>query len=907
MPKIFIENVPYEIKEGQNLLQACLSLGFDIPYFCWHPVLNSVGSCRQCAVKAFKDEHDTRGRIVMSCMTAAEDGTRISIDDPEVKRFRAAVIQWLMLNHPHDCPVCDEGGECHLQDMTVMTGHVYRKTRFKKRTFQNQDMGPFIHHEMNRCIQCYRCVRFYRDFAGGKDLEVFGVHDRLYFGRFRDGPLENYFSGNLVEICPTGVFTDGTLRRHYTRKWDLQTAPSVCIHCGLGCNTIPGERYGTIRRILNRYNKEVNGYFLCDRGRFGYEFINGDRRVRQILWRSGEDTPQEQVSRDRAMDLAATIFEQSSRVVGIGSPRASLESNYALKQLVGSANFSIGVSAKDQDLLVRAYEILRNGPARSASLEDVTQADAVLILGEDVANTGPMMALYLRQASRNHFLEEADDLEIARWNARQVQHVIRERKGPFFVASPYGTKLDCLATETFRGAPQDIARFGFTVAHALDEPAPAPEDMDHDSRCLAESVASSLRNTKRPLIVSGVTGGKRSVLEAAANIARALVTRGIDCQLAFLVPECNSAGISLMGGMPIEDAVSAIRNGEADTLIVLENDLYRRLGAAEVDRCLDSVKHLIVVDHVKHRTSDRADLILPAGTFAESDGTLINNEGRAQLFYQVFPGDGENRSSWQWIRDLMARLGRPEGDSWNHWDDIFAAMTHDLEPLSRLSNFKLPETYKLHGQKIPRQPHRYSGRTAMHANVTVHEEPPPQDPDSALSFSMEGRLDIEDAPLTPRYWSPSWNSVQALNKFQDEIRGNTKGNGFGQRIIEPKVDVGQAYFAEYPEPFDPNVNEWLVVPAYHIFGSEELSSLGPSVAHRSPVVTVGLNPADAERRGLGEGDKAVLDIEGLAYSLTVRLMPDLAPGLAAIPPYLESLGLLPSDAWIRVRRDDERQ
>ena len=240
MPVIYVENKPYEVATGQNLLQACLGLGFNIPYFCWHPSLGSVGACRLCAVKQFKDENDIKGKIVMSCMTPANDGVRISISDPEAVKFRKAVLEWLMVNHPHDCPVCDEGGECHLQDMTLMTGQVYRRYRFKKRTHRNQDLGPYVKHEMNRCIQCYRCVRFYRDYAGGRDLNVFCWHDSVYFGRHKDGALESQFSGNLIEVCPTGVFTDKTLAEHYTRKWDLQTAPSICAHCGLGCNTSPG-------------------------------------------------------------------------------------------------------------------------------------------------------------------------------------------------------------------------------------------------------------------------------------------------------------------------------------------------------------------------------------------------------------------------------------------------------------------------------------------------------------------------------------------------------------------------------------------------------------------------------------------------------------------------------------------
>jgi predicted molibdopterin-dependent oxidoreductase YjgC len=170
MATIHVDGKALEVNGADNLLQACLSLGLDIPYFCWHPALGSVGACRQCAVKQYTDENDTRGRIVMSCMTPASDGTWISIDDEESKAFRASVVEWLMTNHPHDCPVCEEGGHCHLQDMTVMTGHNERRYRFTKRTHQNQDLGPFIAHEMNRCIACYRCVRYYKDYAGGTDL-----------------------------------------------------------------------------------------------------------------------------------------------------------------------------------------------------------------------------------------------------------------------------------------------------------------------------------------------------------------------------------------------------------------------------------------------------------------------------------------------------------------------------------------------------------------------------------------------------------------------------------------------------------------------------------------------------------------------------------------------------------------
>ncbi|MGH9454943.1 MAG: 2Fe-2S iron-sulfur cluster-binding protein, partial [Terriglobia bacterium] len=237
MATIYVDNKPYEVKPDQSLLGACLGLGLNLPYFCWHPALGSVGACRQCAVMQYKDENDARGRLVMACMTPVAEKARISIEDKEAVDFRAGVIEGMMQNHPHDCPVCDEGGHCHLQDMTVMTGHIYRRYEYNKRTFRNQYLGPFLNHEMNRCIQCYRCVRYYREYAGEYDLNAFLMRELVFFGRSQDGVLQSEFAGNLDEICPTGVFTDKTVKQHYTRKWDLTMAPSVCVHCGLGCNT----------------------------------------------------------------------------------------------------------------------------------------------------------------------------------------------------------------------------------------------------------------------------------------------------------------------------------------------------------------------------------------------------------------------------------------------------------------------------------------------------------------------------------------------------------------------------------------------------------------------------------------------------------------------------------------------
>ncbi len=902
MATIYVDGKAHEVAAGENLLHACLSLGLNLPYFCWHPALGSVGACRQCAVKQFRNEQDTRGRLVMACMTPADDGTRIAIEDPEAREFRASVTEWLMVNHPHDCPICDEGGECHLQDMTVMTGHTYRRYRGEKRTFRNQDLGPFINHEMNRCIQCYRCVRFYREHAGGRDFDAFGLRNHVYFGRHEDGPLESEFSGNLVEVCPTGVFTDKTLKQHYTRKWDLQTAPSVCVHCGLGCNTIAAERYGKLRRILNRYNGQVNGYFLCDRGRFGYDFVNSDRRIRRPLLRLGKHDQAEPVGKPDALERLKGLLGDPSRVIGIGSPRASVEANFALRALVGSDRFYLGMAREEVPLVAEILDVLRKGPARSASLHDVETADAVFVLAEDVTNTAPMLALALRQAVRQKAFQMADRLKIPRWDDAAVRRAGQEVRAPLFIAAAHETRLDDLATETYRATPEDLARLGFAVAHELDELAPPVPDAPDSVRALAGRIARALREAKRPLVVSGTSCASEGVIQAATDAAWALCRSGGSAQVCFILPECNSLGLGLMGGDDLRAAFQAVHDGRADTVIILENDLYRRQDRASVRAFLDTARHVIVIDHLLHETAARAEIVLPAGTFSESDGTLVNNEGRAQRFFQVIVPEGDVQESWRWLRDLMTVLGRGDGSAWHTLDDVLAACAGALPVFQGILRVAPPAHFRMEGEKIPRQPHRYSGRTAMLANISVHEPKPPEDPDSPLAFSMEGYPGEPPPALITHYWEPGWNSVQALNKFQEEVGGPLRGGDPGVRLLEANPESRAAYFTAIPPAFERRKDEWLMLSLHHIFGSEELSILAPAVAQRAARPTLVLHPEDAAELAIAPGEQAEISLAGTPYRLSVGLDSSVPRGTAGCPAGLPGLGGIGLPAWSKIRK-----
>ncbi|MEE4462845.1 molybdopterin-dependent oxidoreductase, partial [Azotobacter chroococcum] len=748
-------------------------------------------------------------------------------------------------------------------------------------------LGPFIAHEMNRCIACYRCVRYYKDYAGGTDLGVYGAHDNVYFGRVEDGVLESEFSGNLTEVCPTGVFTDKTHSERYNRKWDMQFAPSICHGCSVGCNISPGERYGELRRIENRYNGSVNHYFLCDRGRFGYGYVNRTDRPRQPLLGSDK-----KLGIDAALDHSVALLKDR-RVIGIGSPRASLESNFALRELVGPENFSSGIEAGELERLQLALQILQEGPLPTPSLREIEDHDTVFVLGEDLTQTAARIALALRQSVKGKAEEMAASMKVQPWLDAAVKNIAQRALSPLFIASLAATRLDDVAAECVHAAPDDLARLGFAVAHAIDPEAPAVEGLEPEAAELARRIADALLAAKRPLLVSGTSLGSRAILEAAANIAKALHKRQKNAGISLVAPEANSLGLALLGGHSLDAALEQLASGEADAVVILENDLYRRADPARVDTALAAAKAVIVADHQQTATAARAHLRLPVASFAEADGTLVSQEGRAQRFFQVFEPsyyDADNlvREGWRWLHALHSALQGRTVD-WTQLDQVTAACADAHPQLAGIRNAAPNAAFRIKGLKLAREPHRYSGRTAMRANISVHEPRAPQDQDSAFAFSMEGYAgSTEDRQQIPFAWSPGWNSPQAWNKFQAEVGGHLRAGDPGIRLIEAQGDR-LTWFGEPPAAFNPPRGSWQVVPFHHLFGSEETSALAAPVQERIPQPYIALAEAEAERLGVHQGTLLSLRVDGVELRLPLRVDANLGIGLVALPAGLQGI------------------
>ncbi len=771
MVTINIDGKAYQVEPKGNLLETCLSLGIDIPYFCFHPALGSVGSCRLCAVKRYRDASDTRGRITMSCMEPVADGMIISVEDKEVKEFRSNIIEGLMTNHPHDCPICDEGGECHLQDMVVMTGHNYRRYEFKKRTYKNQYLGPNINHEMNRCIQCYRCVRYYKDYAGGTDFGVFGTNNHLYFGRFEDGALESEFSGNLVEVCPTGVFTDKTLKKHYTRKWDLTNAPSICTHCAVGCNTIIGERYGKIRRTLNRYNNEVNGYFLCDRGRFGYEFVNDETRILSSFYKKEKNSALTNLTKDEALEKAVALLS-SGKNIGIGSPLASIEANFELQKLVGKENFYAGINSSEFSSIKNILKIYQSGNVHVPHLREIEQTEGVIILGEDILKTAPRLALAVRQSVKNKPMDIAKKLNIPGWNAAAVKSALGTNKGPLFIATPEATKIDDIATSTYNNNAESIAKIANAIISLLENK--PLSNISAEEKEFASQIIEYTKDCKSVIIITGTQLNNNEIIDASARIAELLSSPERKTGLYCVVPEANSLGLGIIADKNINQAIESLEKGEVENLIVLENEFFNRIEKSKAESALSKIKNTIVLHHNQSELTANANLVLASGTFAESEGTMINNEGRMQRYFSALPSKENILQSWKWLNEIASKLNNKQT---SNFDAIVKTIAAEYPLLNAIIEVAPSASFRENGMKIPRQTPRFSGRTSILANVNVSEPKPNQDENSALAYSMEGSHEMPPAELTSYYWSPGWNSVQSSNKYLKELNSALKGKG----------------------------------------------------------------------------------------------------------------------------------
>jgi len=693
MPKLKIDGHEIEVPKGMKVIEAAGRLGIIIPRFCYHPGLGSLGACRMCAVKFL--EGPVKG-VQMSCMVDAQDGMVVSTTDEEAVDFRKHVIEWLMMNHPHDCPVCDEGGHCLLQDMTVSGGHGIRRYLGKKRTYHDQYLGVFVQHEMNRCIHCWRCRRFYQEFAGYRDLGAMQIGDRTYFGRFGDGPLESPFSGSLIDLCPTGVYTDKPAR-FKGRRWDFQRGPSLCIHCSLGCHTIASARYRGIVRLEGHFNESVNGYFICDRGRFGFHYTNHPERPRRAK------IGPEEVPWDNAIRTAAERLLQVRQGSGpksvccLGSTRSSLENQGMLKLFCELQGWQGPIYFEDSSIERKVKKaISRLDPQWVVSMREIEKADFILAVGADPVNEAPMVALAMRQAFR-------EGATIAVIDPRPVFL-------PFeFVHLPVVRRdMDLCLNVLVKGAvPRSaVERLGPDALRFYDA---IPTDYPSDPLLKNQfsALVPKFQGSQRPVIVCGTDIVQETTPVLAADNALLLQAGRERAGLFYLMPGANAFGSGLLssGNDSLMHTIEAIESGSVKALIVVESDpLWLFSDQQRLKQAIAKLDLLLVLDYVPSQLAQLANILLPTSTLFETDSHFVNQEGRIQFVEAVHRGGipieqvsdgshpprffrsdipgGEPKAAWQILAGIASSMGLSEKEISK--DDLWAWLEQNIPVFAKI-------------------------------------------------------------------------------------------------------------------------------------------------------------------------------------------------------------------------------
>jgi NADH-quinone oxidoreductase subunit G len=499
--------------------------------------------------------------------------------------------------------------------------------------------------------------------------------------------------------------------------------------------------------------------------------------------------------------------------------------------------------------------------------------------------------------------QASEQAHLATWLDAAIRELAQEEKGFLANITVAGSALDEIATHKQHAAPDDIARLGFAIAHQLNDSLPAVSNGTEELLNNAKAIASVLQKAKRPVIISGISCYNEGIIKAAFDIAAVLNSPDRKAGLAFVLPECNSMGLALMQAPSFDKAASRTKDEKGTTAIIIENDLYRYSPPALADAFFKNCENVIVLDSLHNRTTEKAQVLIPAATFAEGDGTLVNYEGRAQRFYQVYASSNPFiKESWKWLGEMQL-LKSQTGNGQNlHPDKLLDKLETTLPQFEGISKVAPRHDYTIHGERIPREPHRYSGRTAMLANIAVSEPKPFQDNDSPLSFTMEGYKGIPPSSAVPFFWAPGWNSVQSVTKYQEEPGGSLRGGNPGILLFHDKTGTTPQFFKDVPEAFKARQQKWLLLPQYHVMGSGELSIYTKAVAALSPQPFIALSVQDAEQLKVQEGDELKLLVEKEEYTIPVQVKESLNNGLALVSAGLQGLPAMNWGTWVRVEK-----
>jgi NADH-quinone oxidoreductase chain G len=682
------------VDKGTTVLEAAQSIGIDIPYFCWHPKLDSVGACRMCLVGIEKVP-----KPAVSCATEVMPGMVVRTDTEEIIKARRGVLEFLLLNHPLDCPTCDKGGECDLQDNVFHYGIDTSRQTFPRHrvidsdtwgTFDDKRIGPEIIRNMNRCVTCFKCVRFNKEIAGEFDLGAYERGSHTVIDTPPGEQIDNLYSGNVVEICPVGALTN-TDWRYKVRVWKTEQADSISSYDADGQNIRLWYDHRQIFRATSRRNDDVDEGWICDIARYGYQYVNSDDRLTQPLIR--KEGKQVKASWDEAIRLIAKRFKDikekkgSVCIAGLAGGNQSTETMYLLNKFFrhvlhsNSVDYRLGkIDLKDGEEN-EAYNSLSTAPFRIADLE---KADTVLVFASNFIKDHPIVNLRLRKAHRK--------------NGTNI-----------YTANPVETKSADICVDELIYKPGTDEAFLIALIHAIidnklyrhiaDDKAAevkarlTPNGLAEAARiCNVDqerivNLAKALSASKNMFVLAGdyLKGSphRHRIANGLYNLANLL---GIDDGKAvILATEANSMGAERVGlrpdispdlgdklaakwGETIPDSpgcgtsqiLKGARNEEIDSIFILgANPAMRYPDGPFVNAALDKLDFLVVADLFETATTAKADVVLPLAAWSEQNGSFVNLEGRYQRFHTALPPQSNVKTGVEILRQLADEMETP--------------------------------------------------------------------------------------------------------------------------------------------------------------------------------------------------------------------------------------------------------
>jgi NADH-quinone oxidoreductase subunit G len=724
--------------ENTMLVDAAKHGDVEIPVFCYEPKLGApVGACRMCLV-----EIEGIPKLQTGCSTPVKDGMVVYTQSERVRTAQQSVVEFLLINHPLDCPVCDKGGECPLQDIAFgWGGGISRFVEPKRHFVKPLELSPTIAIDRERCILCYRCVRYSQEVSEDYQLVLVERGAQSYVATFDGHPYVAPFSGNIVELCPVGALTS-VAYRFRARPWDVEDAGSICTFCAAQCNVKLTVRDERVLRVLARENPDVDDGWLCDKGRFGYQSFHTDERITEPLLRDGGTL--RPVSWERALtEAAAGLARAGARTAALAGGGATNEEGLLLARLLreglGSPNLDSRRAGRPALELVQALA----GPELQATTSDLEFAHAVLVLDCEPLADASILDLRLRKGVRRH------DLKLA-------------------VASAGPSALDAVAALSLRHAPGAGAAFALALATALR----GGEGLDAlaaeagaDPAALAElaSLLGSAGDGQPGEVVvlwgERLTAGQDADAAATALLAIAdeLALASIDGAGLLEVPAAaNGRGLREAGvlpnagpgltalaaeGLDAEGIAGALAGGELAALYLLDRDPLAELPDRELwNRALASASTVIAhASFLTEAIAEHADVVFPAEVYAEKEGTVVLPDGRLQRLRPAIARAGEVQAGWRVLAELASRLGLVLDL------DILAgasasAMLFDAVP--QYSGLTLEEI----GGRGVRWQERAAASEQPRAEPDLSQLPRPSVPDPERGAELEGNRSIWDAP-----------------------------------------------------------------------------------------------------------------------------------------------------------------